>query len=295
MINTVRLMRGKVVLLLLLVAGLVLFPLAALSNIGGARGSNTGAPITSLFNEDTCTSSDCHADATVNGGAGQVLIEAPATYTPGAAIMFKVRVEEEGRQTFGFQVAVKAANDTIDFYDHVGTLEVVDAQVTKRVPVLFPNYVTHTENGIDQNEWLVRWVAPSGEMRPVTIYAAGNAANGDGEKTGDHIYTTSWLMTPDVSTASEEAPTPRAFTLERAFPNPFSTSTTIRYALHQAAPVTLTVYDALGRRVRLLEQGMRAAGSHEVRLVAEGLAAGMYLYELRTPEARETRPMMVLR
>ena len=292
MINKVPSMRGQGVLLLLLVASLVLFPLVASSNIGGARGSNTGAPITSLFNEQTCTSADCHEDATVDSGPGQVLIEAPATYTPGQPLTFKVRVEETSRQTFGFQVAVKAVNDSIDFYDHVGTLEVIDANKTK---VIVQNYVTHTEAGIDQNEWMVRWTAPSGEMRPVTIYAAGNAANGDGEKTGDHIYTTNWMMTADVSTATEEEPTPHAFTLERAFPNPFSTSTTVRYALYQAAPVTLAVYDALGRRVRLLDMGMQAAGSHEVRLGAEGLAAGLYLYELRTPQARETRPMMVMK
>ncbi len=59
--------------------------------------------------------------------------------------------------------------------------------------------------------------------------------------------------------------------------------------------MTLSVYDALGRRVRLLELGRQAAGSHQVRLDADGLAAGLYLYELRTPDARESRPMMVLK
>ena len=213
-------------------------------------------------------------------------------YTPGEALEFTVRVEEDGRETFGFQVAVKAVNDTMDFHDHVGTLELVDAGVTK---IIVNNYVTHTDDGIAQNEWMVRWVAPSDEQRPVTIYAAGNAANGDGEDRGDHIYTTSWTMTSDTPTAVEEAPTPKAFTLDRAYPNPFSTATTIRYTLRQAAPVTLSVFDALGRRVRVLDQGMQAAGSHTVRFGAEGLSAGLYLYELRTPEARETRPMMIMR
>ncbi len=285
-------MRGKGVLLILLVASLVLYPLVASSNIGGARGSSTGAPITSLFNEQTCTTTDCHDDGTANTGSGQVLIEAPVQYTPGETVTFKVRVEEDGRSTFGFQVAVKAVNDTMDFHDHVGMLEVVDPTVTR---VIVQNYVTHTEDGLAQNEWQVRWTAPSDETRPVTIYAAGNAANGDGEETGDNIYTTNWTMTADVSTASDETPTPSAFTLERAFPNPFTTFTTIRYALHQPAPVTLSVYDVLGRRVRLLELGTQAAGSHEVYLGAEGLSAGLYLYELHTPTARETRPMMVMR
>ena len=292
-VNTVRLMGGKGLLLTaLLVMGLVLYPLVAISQIGGARGSSTGAPITSLLNEQTCTAPDCHDDGEVNSGSGSVVIEAPMQYTPGQAVAFKVRVEEDGRQTFGFQAAVKAISDTMDFHNHVGTLEVVDAVITR---IVVGNYVTHTEDGIGQNEWMVRWVAPADETRPVTIYAAGNAANGDGEDRGDHIYTTSWTMTPNTPTAIEEEPTPEAFTLDRAYPNPFSTATTIRYTLRRAAPVTLSVYDALGRRVRVLDQGRQAAGTHTVHLEAEGLSAWLYLYELRTPEARETRPMMVMR
>lgn len=286
-------MHGKGVLLaFVLVVGLVLYPLIAESQIGGARGSSTGAPITSLFNEQTCTAVDCHEDAEVNSGSGSVIIEAPAEYMSGGVLEFKVRVEEEERETFGFQVAVKARSDTVDFHEHVGTLELVDFNTTR---IVANNYVTHTEDGLGQNEWTVRWVAPPGEERPVTIYAAGNAANGDGEETGDHIYTTNKTLTVETATAVEEAETPHAFTLERAYPNPFSTSTTIGYELQQAAPVTLSVYDALGRRVRVMNLGMQSAGSHEVQLMAVGLSAGLYLYELRTPHAREARPLMVMK
>ena len=287
-------MRGKGILLtVLLVAGLVLYPLAASSQLGGARGSSTGAPVTSNFNESTCgAAGTCHNDAEVNSGPGQVLIEAPATYMPGEVFELKIRVQEEGREVFGFQVAVKALNDSIDFYEHVGTLELVDPTTTRLVT---DNYVTHTLDGIAQNEWTVRWVAPANEVRPVTIYAAGNAANGDGKSDGDHIYTTSWTLASGTKTAVEEEALPQAFTLARAYPNPFSTSTTIGYELRHAAPVTLSIYDALGRRIRLLELGLQAAGPHQVRLDADGLAAGLYLYELRTPDARESRPMMVMK
>lgn len=284
-------MRGKGLLLTaLLVAGLVLYPLTARSRLGGAPASRTGAPISSAFNELTCGSTNqCHVNS--DGGPGQVLIEAPLAYIPGEAFEFKVRVEEEGRQVFGFQVAVKAVNDSIDFYDHVGTLELVDPTKTRLVT---DNYVTHTQEGLAQNEWTVRWVAPANEVRPVTIYTAGNAGNGDGNKEGDHTYLANKTLTSDVNTGVEEE-TPPAFTLARAYPNPFSTSTTIGYELRQAAPVSLSVYDALGRRVRLLELGLQAAGPHQVRLDADGLAAGLYLYELRTPNARESRPMMVMK
>ena len=285
-------MRGKGLLLtVLLVAGLVFYPLTAISRKGGAPGSRTGAPITSTLNEATCGStSNCHVNS--DGGSGQVMIEAPAAYMPGEAVEFNVRVEEAGRAIFGFQVAVKVYDEATDFHSHVGTLELVDPTKTRLVT---DNYVTHTEDGLAQDAWTVRWVPPANETRPVTIYAAGNAGNGDGEKEGDLTYTASWTLASGTKTAVEEEPTPKAFTLARAYPNPFHTATTISYELRHAAPVTLSVYDALGRRIRLLSLGMQAAGAHQIRLDAEGLAAGLYLYELRTPDARESRPMMVMK
>lgn len=285
-------MRGTGIwMTILLVAGIICYPRTADSRIGGSPVSRTGAPITNSLFESTCgNTSDCHLNS--EGGPGSLAIEAPATYTPGTALEFKVRVEEEGRSTFGFQVAVKAFNAQTEIFEHVGTLELVDPTTTRLVT---SNYVTHTTEGIAQNEWTVRWVPPSGDVGPVAIYAAGNAANGDGHPEGDHTYTTSWSMTWGTAAAVEERHVPRSFTLKRAYPNPFTTSTTIGYELRRAVPVTLSVYDALGRRLRFLDMGMQSVGAHQVRLDAVNLSAGLYLYELRTPDARETRPMMVMR
>lgn len=286
-------MRGTGVwILVLLGAGLMIgYPITADSRIGGSPASRTGAPITNTFPESTCGStSDCHVNS--DGGPGQVVIEAPETYTPGTALAFKVRVEEQGRSVFGFQVAVKAFNAQEDLFEHVGTLELVDPTTTRFVT---GNYVTHDVDGVGQNEWTVRWVPPAGDVGPVGIYAAGNAANGDGKKEGDHTYTTSWMMTSGTSTAVEEVPAAEHFALERAYPNPFTTSTTIRYHLNHAASVTFSVYDALGRRVRLRHLGMQSVGEHRVSFDAEELPAGLYLYEIHTPDARESRPMMVMK
>ena len=278
--------------MVLLVIGLVLYPMVADSRIGGSPGSRTGAPISNNgLNEATCGStSNCHVNS--EGGPGQVVIVAPEQYTPGGSLEFTVRVEEEARSTFGFQAAIKVFNTQNALHEHTGSLERVDSTRTR---IVASDYITHTQEGINQNEWVVRWNAPAEDVGPVTIYVAGNAADGDGGREGDHTYMASWRMTANTPTAIEEEPTPTAFTLERAYPNPFSTVTTIRYTLRRAAPVMLSVYDALGRRLRVLDQGTQNAGTHTIHLGAESLAAGLYLYELRTPDARETRPMMVMK
>jgi hypothetical protein len=47
-------------------------------------------------------------------------------------------------------------------------------------------------------------------------------------------------------------------------PNPAVSSCVLRFALAEAAEVSLTVFDARGRRVRILEPGMRPAGPNSV-------------------------------
>ncbi|UCH09311.1 MAG: Ig-like domain-containing protein, partial [Fidelibacterota bacterium] len=54
---------------------------------------------------------------------------------------------------------------------------------------------------------------------------------------------------------------PNGYALHANFPNPFNPSTTIRFDLPTAAPVSLVVYDLLGRQVIRLVDGYRPAGT----------------------------------
>ncbi len=274
----------------LLAAAFVLYPLMALTHVGGALPLRTGAPLAGGGFELTCGSTACHDDADVNAGPGTLTLDAPASYAAGADIDVTIRLEQAGKALFGFEITVKDANN-----EHVGTLELIDPTMTRFASSTNPHYVTHTSQGNRQNAWTVRWVAPERDVGAVTIYAAGNAADGGGTSKNDHVYTASKTLSFGTTTAAEDAPTSAAFTLERAYPNPFITQTTIGYTLRQAALVTLVLYDALGRRVRHHELGTQAAGPHQVRLDADGLPAGVYLYELRTPGARQARPLMLLK
>ena len=40
------------------------------------------------------------------------------------------------------------------------------------------------------------WTPPATAVGNITIYVAGNAANGNGNETGDHIYTANYTLTP---------------------------------------------------------------------------------------------------
>ena len=68
------------------------------------------------------------------------------------------------------------------------------------------------------------------------------------------------------------------YVLMQAYPNPFNPEATVRFALRDSAPVTLTLHDALGRQVSTLYSGTPAANQTlSVRIDGSGLPSGLYI------------------
>ncbi len=110
-------------------------------------------------------------------------------------------------------------------------------------------------------------------------------------------------MTPVKGNAVETSPTEalrEVVTLEQNEPNPFNPSTTITYALPQAAEVELTIFDVMGRRVRTLVQQHQQAGRYVVTWDGRNeqgqiLSSGMFFYQLRAGSFMQTRKMALVR
>ena len=69
------------------------------------------------------------------------------------------------------------------------------------------------------------------------------------------------LPVPDETGAA-----PTGYTLEDAFPNPFDQSTTIHFSVERSQRVAVSLYDAVGRKVRTLYEGTPSAGRLRVML-----------------------------
>jgi hypothetical protein len=96
-------------------------------------------------------------------------------------------------------------------------------------------------------------------------------------------------------TGAESELPPPAFALEQNSPNPFNPETSITFALAARQQVRLVVYDLLGREVARLLDGPGDAGYHTVHFRANGIASGVYIYRLETPEQVLTKKMILLR
>jgi len=74
---------------------------------------------------------------------------------------------------------------------------------------------------------------------------------------------------------------PDNYELAQNVPNPFNPQTVISYTLPRSEFVTLTVYDILGRKVRVLVNSTQPAGRYSVRWNASNAPSGVYFYRLR--------------
>jgi hypothetical protein len=105
----------------------------------------------------------------------------------------------------------------------------------------------------------------------------------------------------DVVTAVDEVPeVALEFGMSQNYPNPFNAQTTIHFSLTAPGEVTLSIFDLLGRRIRLLQSGSLNAGMHGI--IWDGanesgnvVASGIYFYRLESPEGARTMRMLLLK
>ncbi len=64
------------------------------------------------------------------------------------------------------------------------------------------------------------------------------------------------------------------------YPNPFKGATTFKYHLSENAPVAISIYDLAGKKVGVINEGVKAAGDYQVNYNAENLAGGIYIATL---------------
>jgi hypothetical protein len=72
-----------------------------------------------------------------------------------------------------------------------------------------------------------------------------------------------------------------------AYPNPFNSAVTIRFATVRPQPITVEIYDLLGRKVNTLSDGFFAEGEHAVtwngtNQRGDSVAAGVYLCRIKS-------------
>lgn len=123
-----------------------------------------------------------------------------------------VNISDPAQRRWGFELTARLDSDPAN--GQAGDLNPTDANTQAFCdstgqngppkpcnPITAVQFISHTlvgtRNGTPNGvTFEFDWTPPTTNAGPVTLYAAGNAANGDGTPNGDHIYTTHIQLQP---------------------------------------------------------------------------------------------------
>ena len=105
---------------------------------------------------------------------------------------------------------------------------------------------------------------------------------------------------PEAGYADSTAPPADAVELRQNTPNPFNPHTVITYHIPGPCRVRLEVFDAAGRRVKILADRTRSSGDYSVNWDGRDsqgrqVASGHYFYRMRTERGALTRRLIVIK
>lgn len=104
-----------------------------------------------------------------------------------------------------------------------------------------------------------------------------------------------YSATQTVVSVEDELGIPTQYTLSQNYPNPFNPSTKINFSLPQTGKVVITLFDALGRKVKDIVDQEFAVGNHSLNFDASNLTSGVYFYRLQSNNFVQTKKMILLR
>ena len=272
----------------LIVAMILIMPTLIMAYSSGPPDGKTGAP-----GEGTCH--DCHNSFPLNSGNGGLTITAPSEYSSGETYQITVQLADNGQSRWGFEFTPL----------NQGTITITDPTNTQSSNFGNNVYVKHTTVGTHNGtpdgpvSWTFDWTAPADPPAMITLYCAGNAANGNFNNLGDYIYTTSFTMNLAVGIEEKNTPLPNALSLS-SYPNPFNAVANISYDLAEPGSAIVGIYDINGRYVRELVNANQAAGHHLVSWNGtdnQGLqvSSGVYFVKLAAGFETATERLVLLK
>lgn len=78
-----------------------------------------------------------------------------------------------------------------------------------------------------------------------------------------------------------------------SYPNPFNPTSTINYTIKEIGNVKITIYDALGRKVKELLNEIKTPGSYDIKFDGSKLSSGIYIYTMNVNEFYESKKMIL--
>jgi len=124
-------------------------------------------------------------------------------------------------------------------------------------------------------------------------YHAEFNPEGQGDTITGNVPFIPWL-TDSTDAADERVETPSDLELA-AFPNPFNATTKLQFTLSQRSPVSLKIFDLLGREVITLVDEVHEAGTYDIAFDGTSFSSGLYFVRLETAYSTKVARIVLLK
>ncbi len=108
-----------------------------------------------------------------------------------------------------------------------------------------------------------------------------------------------YQITIDTTTFVEyDNSVPNEFFLSQNFPNPFNSSTKIRFGIPIKEHINISIYDCLGRKISEVVNEIKEAGVYEIEINSHSFnykSSGVYFYSLRSKNKHITKKLVLLK
>ncbi len=126
--------------------------------------------------------------------------------------------------------------------------------------------------------------------QPVTWWVEANDASGN-IRPSSQVF----RFYLDGLPVRESNTLPEEFAVGHPYPNPFNPTVAMTVEVPETMPLTVSVYDVLGRLQTRMQMGSLAAGYHQVHWDGSNSASGVYLFVLEAGPYRMVRKAILLK
>ncbi|MEO8663870.1 MAG: choice-of-anchor J domain-containing protein [Ignavibacteria bacterium] len=88
---------------------------------------------------------------------------------------------------------------------------------------------------------------------------------------------------------------PETFMLRQNFPNPFNPQTEIVFSVPERTGVTIKIYDALGKELVVLAEGIYERGNYNLTFAGNNFPSGVYFYKMISGNFQDTKKMELIK
>ncbi|MFH1007483.1 MAG: two-component regulator propeller domain-containing protein, partial [Candidatus Latescibacterota bacterium] len=153
-------------------------------------------------------------------------------------------------------------------------------------------------NSFDGSDWK-RWTTEHGLVSNNVLLLLADASGRlwVGTDKGLSMYS---ARTTGIAVPDQETALPRSLVLSPNYPNPFNSTTMIRFEVPATEKVRLILYNVLGQQVRTLVDAKHTAGTYAVRWdgkddAGREVGSGLYMARIEAGGSVRVRKLMLLR